>query len=71
MATPTLCGQVAEKWQNSFARLNRGEPEISGFISFSEVRLFIQLDDHDSQVLNAGMDTGKSLSLSTNFGGVS
>ena len=39
MATPlSLEAQVSNKWHHSFARLNRGEPGVSGLISFSEVR---------------------------------
>lgn len=35
-----LVKQVQSKWNNSFARLNRGEPGISGLLAFSEVRHF-------------------------------
>ena len=47
MATPTLCGLAAEKWQQSFARLNRGEPGISGLLSFSEVGVLLQRTETD------------------------
>ncbi|KAH9922867.1 uncharacterized protein BXZ73DRAFT_91578 [Epithele typhae] len=37
MAAPlSLEQQVGNKWNHSFARLNRGEPGVSGLISFSE-----------------------------------
>ncbi|OBZ71191.1 Anaphase-promoting complex subunit 2 [Grifola frondosa] len=36
MATTALTAQIVLKWQNSFARLNRGQPGISGLLSFSE-----------------------------------
>jgi len=38
MATDALRSQVAAKWQESFARLNRGDPGIKGLMAFSEVR---------------------------------
>ena len=41
MATPALCGQTADKWQQAFTRLNRNEPNISGLLSFSEVWLSV------------------------------
>jgi hypothetical protein len=37
MATEALLHQVAAKWQESFNRINRKEPGISGLISFSKV----------------------------------
>lgn len=37
MATDALRAQIAGKWQSAFSRLNRGEPGISGLLSFSEV----------------------------------
>ncbi|KAF8917802.1 hypothetical protein CPB85DRAFT_1373962 [Mucidula mucida] len=36
MATDALRSQVAAKWQDAFARLNRDEPGISGLMSFSQ-----------------------------------
>ncbi|KAJ7075818.1 hypothetical protein B0H15DRAFT_1007314 [Mycena belliarum] len=36
MASAALRSQVAAKWQEGFARLNRTEPGISGLISFSQ-----------------------------------
>ncbi|EGO24136.1 hypothetical protein SERLADRAFT_416324 [Serpula lacrymans var. lacrymans S7.9] len=36
MATNALRAQVAAKWQESFGRLNHGEPGISGLIALSE-----------------------------------
>ncbi|KAH9950660.1 hypothetical protein B0H21DRAFT_722720 [Amylocystis lapponica] len=36
MATDLLRQQLATKWNNSFARLNRGQPGILGLLSFSE-----------------------------------
>ena len=33
----SLEAQINNKWHHSFARLNRGEPGVSGLISFSEV----------------------------------
>ncbi|KAG5724840.1 Anaphase-promoting complex subunit 2 [Termitomyces sp. T112] len=36
MATDALCAQVASKWQDAFARLNHGEPGISGLMAFSQ-----------------------------------
>lgn len=39
MATTLLAKQVQSKWKNSFARLNRGEPGITGLLAFSEVCL--------------------------------
>ena len=39
MATAVFCNQVAEKWQQSFARLNRDKEGISGLLEFSEVRV--------------------------------
>ncbi|EIW81206.1 ubiquitin-protein ligase [Coniophora puteana RWD-64-598 SS2] len=36
MATDALRAQVAAKWQESFNRLNRSEPGITGLMSFSE-----------------------------------
>ncbi|KAJ7583017.1 hypothetical protein C8J56DRAFT_956338 [Mycena floridula] len=36
MATDTLRAQVAAKWQESFYRLNRDEPGISGLMSYSD-----------------------------------
>ncbi|EMD39909.1 hypothetical protein CERSUDRAFT_112157 [Gelatoporia subvermispora B] len=36
MATDALRAQIAGKWQSAFSRLNRGEPGISGLLSFSE-----------------------------------
>lgn len=38
MATDALRSQVATKWQDSFTRLNFGEPGISGLMTFSQVR---------------------------------
>lgn len=38
MASNAVRAQVAAKWQESFNRLNRGEPGISGLLAFSEVR---------------------------------
>jgi len=38
MASKALTDQVAAKWQDSFNRLNRGAPGISGLIGFSRVR---------------------------------
>ncbi|KAF8625915.1 hypothetical protein AX17_006641 [Amanita inopinata Kibby_2008] len=35
MATDAVRSQVAAKWQYAFSRLNRGEPGISGLMSFS------------------------------------
>jgi len=37
MATDALRSQVASKWQESFNRLNRNVPGISGLLNFSEV----------------------------------
>lgn len=37
MATEALRAQVAAKWQDAFAKLNRDEPGISGLMSFSQV----------------------------------
>ncbi|KAI0699322.1 hypothetical protein C8T65DRAFT_719807 [Cerioporus squamosus] len=36
MAANLLVKQVQSKWNNSFARLNRGEPGITGLLAFSE-----------------------------------
>ncbi|KAJ8593951.1 hypothetical protein M405DRAFT_809991 [Rhizopogon salebrosus TDB-379] len=36
MASNAVRAQVAAKWQESFNRLNRGEPGISGLLAFSE-----------------------------------
>ncbi|KAH7925590.1 hypothetical protein BV22DRAFT_1010971 [Leucogyrophana mollusca] len=36
MATNAVRAQVGAKWQESFARLNRGEPGITGLMAFSE-----------------------------------
>ncbi|KAF9523397.1 hypothetical protein CPB83DRAFT_910659 [Crepidotus variabilis] len=36
MATDALRSQVATKWQESFSRLNRDSPGISGLLNFSE-----------------------------------
>ena len=41
MATDAVRAQVAAKWQYAFSRLNRGEPGISGLMSFSQVCLVI------------------------------
>ena len=38
MSTQALYNQISAKWNNSFNRLNRGEPGISGLLSFSQVR---------------------------------
>ena len=38
MATTALRAQVAAKWQESFNRMNKGEPGISGLMTFSQVR---------------------------------
>jgi hypothetical protein len=38
MASKALTDQVAAKWQDSFNRLNRGAPGISGLMGFSKVR---------------------------------
>jgi hypothetical protein len=38
MASKALSDQVAAKWQDSFNRLNRGAPGISGLMGFSRVR---------------------------------
>jgi hypothetical protein len=38
MASKALTDQVAAKWQDSFNRLNRGAPGISGLMGFSRVR---------------------------------
>ena len=38
MASKALTDQVAAKWQDSFNRLNRGVPGISGLMGFSRVR---------------------------------
>lgn len=38
MATDALRSQVAAKWQDSFTRLNRGQPGITGLMTFSQVR---------------------------------
>lgn len=38
MASNAVKAQVAAKWQESFARLNRSEPGISGLMTFSDVR---------------------------------
>jgi hypothetical protein len=38
MASKALSNQVAAKWQDSFNRLNRGAPGISGLMEFSTVR---------------------------------
>ena len=40
MASKALSDQVAAKWQDSFNRLNRGQPGISGLMGFSRVRGF-------------------------------
>ncbi len=37
MATEALRSQVGKKWQDAFARLNHGEPGISGLMTFSQV----------------------------------
>lgn len=39
MASDAVRAQVAAKWQESFARINRVEPGISGLMSFSHVRV--------------------------------
>lgn len=39
MASNAVRAQVAAKWQESFARLNRTEPGILGLMAFSEVRV--------------------------------
>ena len=39
MASNAVRAQVAAKWQESFARINRAEPGISGLMSFSHVRV--------------------------------
>ena len=36
MASDALRHQVAARWQESFARLNRNEQGISGLVTFSE-----------------------------------
>ncbi|KAF8887095.1 hypothetical protein BD779DRAFT_1528109 [Infundibulicybe gibba] len=36
MASDALRNQVASKWQEAFTRLNRGQPGISGLMTFSE-----------------------------------
>jgi len=38
MASKALSNQVAAKWQDSFNRLNRVAPGISGLMEFSKVR---------------------------------
>lgn len=38
MASKALSNQVAAKWQDSFNRLNRAAPGISGLMEFSRVR---------------------------------
>jgi hypothetical protein len=38
MASKALSNQVAAKWQESFNRLNRAVPGISGLMEFSRVR---------------------------------
>ena len=38
MASKALTNQVAAKWQDSFNRLNRAAPGISGLMEFSRVR---------------------------------
>ena len=43
MATEALRSQVAAKWQDSFTRLNRGEPGISGLMTFSQVPRTMQV----------------------------
>lgn len=37
MATSALRSQVGTKWQEAFNRLNRGQPGISGLLTFSQV----------------------------------
>lgn len=37
MATDALRSQITSKWQESFNRLNRNVPGISGLLNFSEV----------------------------------
>lgn len=39
MASNAVRAQVAAKWQESFARINRAEPGILGLMSFSHVRV--------------------------------
>lgn len=39
MASKALSNQVAAKWQDSFNRLNRAAPGISGLMEFSRVRI--------------------------------
>jgi hypothetical protein len=44
MTTTALRAQVAAKWQESFNRLNKGEPGISGLMIFSQVCLVEVID---------------------------
>ncbi|OCH91244.1 hypothetical protein OBBRIDRAFT_887137 [Obba rivulosa] len=70
MATDALRAQIAGKWQSAFSRLNRGEPGISGLLSFSEAWTiaadFLQPRDladpapkkeHDMQEVRGAFDT--------------
>ncbi|KAG7451564.1 uncharacterized protein BT62DRAFT_883756 [Guyanagaster necrorhizus] len=45
MATEALRSQVGKKWQDSFARLNHGEPGISGLMTFSQASAWVLLTD--------------------------
>ncbi len=39
MVTDAVRSQVASKWQDSFNRLNRNAPGISGLMEYSEVNI--------------------------------
>ena len=41
MTTNAVRAQVAAKWQESFVRINRGEPGITGLLSLSDVCVFV------------------------------
>lgn len=40
--TEALRSQVAAKWGDAFARLNRAEPGIQGLMEFSQVRTYMR-----------------------------
>jgi len=61
MATDALRSQVAAKWQDAFNRLNKGEPGISGLMTFSQV-FHIQ-----SHVLESCLTLMKAWGLLTDF----
>jgi hypothetical protein len=44
MATQAVRAQVAAKWQDTFSRMNRGQPGITGLLSMSQARAPLTID---------------------------